>query len=374
MRLVRVLVSVTLLREVDEIVLNGLASYETRQEFINDAIQNQVLEVKHGEAAADRAEAPTRAPAAKPAANGSLGGGRAPSSHVAPKSAGHEPALAQPKHANAEDLTEQIDSIAQTRIVLPADAPFLYDDRGEAVAKEEPLFGLHNRDYPSMRAAALLATLTRETPVAIADFFEAATRDAWDLALSLQRLERATKLKLTALLPSNPAKPQSAEDNYRTFAIGWIPRRVAPGEPLTVAGPLFSWGVCGIKSGGTREIALTTSGWALLKHLDGLTLAWPHEERYAERFCDFLRAQAPWDWECFALLLQQASEGAGRAELVDAFHQRHPAWTSVVASTNAAGYVARAREWGLIEPSLRARRYVLTELGRRQCVREESSR
>ena len=47
-RLVRVLLPATLLREVDQLVLSGRGGYESRHEFFAEAIQNQVLEVKHG--------------------------------------------------------------------------------------------------------------------------------------------------------------------------------------------------------------------------------------------------------------------------------------------------------------------------------------
>src|SRR3954470_8761881 len=47
-RLARIVLPVQLLREVDQLVLSGRGGYGSRQEFFLEAIQNHVLEVKHG--------------------------------------------------------------------------------------------------------------------------------------------------------------------------------------------------------------------------------------------------------------------------------------------------------------------------------------
>ena len=52
-----------------------------------------------------------------------------------------------------------------------------------------------------------------------------------------------------------------------------------------------------------------------------------------------------------------------RAALLEHFEQLDPEWTKSVISTNAAGYVARAREWGLLEDGMEDGRYVPTEIG-----------
>ena len=47
-RLARILLPAAILREVDELVLAGRGGFRTRQEFFAEAIQNLILEIKHG--------------------------------------------------------------------------------------------------------------------------------------------------------------------------------------------------------------------------------------------------------------------------------------------------------------------------------------
>ena len=54
-----------------------------------------------------------------------------------------------------------------------------------------------------------------------------------------------------------------------------------------------------------------------------------------------------------------------RLELVEVFQTARPDWTASVAATNTQGYVARAREWGLVESKQVAGTYRLTEFGER---------
>jgi hypothetical protein len=48
------------------------------------------------------------------------------------------------------------------------------------------------------------------------------------------------------------------------------------------------------------------------------------------------------------------------------FARARPDWSKSVASTNAQGYVARGREWGLIESRQVQGRYALTPFGEEQ--------
>ena len=52
-----------------------------------------------------------------------------------------------------------------------------------------------------------------------------------------------------------------------------------------------------------------------------------------------------------------------REELVSHFTTE---WPGAAAATNAAGYVSRGREWGLVEPRMKGDRYTLTDRGRRE--------
>jgi len=361
LRLVRMLLPAPLLREVDELVLSGRGGYGSRQEFLFDAVQNHALEVKHGPSKEDQIdidrdfdafEAPTLNAVS---ANGHelADGERADESKLdSPPEGPRETAAAQPG----------LRGLSETALRAPIRGATVED--GVAHIKREPLLGLHNRDYPSLWASQLLGQLTQHGPVPFPMFTEEATREAWRYADALLELEKTTKTKLTALFPTNPAKPQSAEEGFRAFAIGTIARKPSVDGSFATSGPFFTWRLCElIKSDGTVHIALTNAGWQLLESLDGLTLASPHERHYAERFFDHLRRHAPWDWAGFEHLLEAVSESPSRSELTNHFSSWQADWSETVANTNAAGFVARGREWGLVEPKLDAGRYALTEFG-----------
>ena len=61
--------------------------------------------------------------------------------------------------------------------------------------------------------------------------------------------------------------------------------------------------------------------------------------------------------------MEAVAEGPTRVELAGQFNQWRPDWSPALSNTNAAGFVARAREWGLLEPKLVDSRYALTEFG-----------
>jgi hypothetical protein len=374
MRLARVLLPAALLREVDELVLSGRGGYETRQEFFHEAIQNHVLEVKHGTGEGrqlqldpDLVSPPGPSEHALAALNGTTATQSAPTAPAAED--GAPPATALPAALTDGPGIEAIHDLSQTALVAPDQGVTV--DNGIARFKREPLLGLHNRDYPSLWAARQLAELSQHQVMPAPRFFELVTREAWRYAQSLADLEKTTKVKLTALFPSNINKPQSAEEGFRSFAIGTIPRKPSDDGTFETSGPFFQWQLAQlVKPNGTPHIGLTTAGYDLLRSLDGLTLAWPHEPEQAERFLGFLRDYAPWDWAGFEQVLVAVANSPNRAELTARFRQWQPTWSEAVANTNAAGFVARAREWGLIEPKLMEGRYVLTDFG--QAMRERS--
>jgi hypothetical protein len=357
LRLARMLFPGSLLREVDELVLAGRGGYQTRQEFILDAVQNHVLEVKYGEARngqrpllSETAEVP---PPSGLAQRDPAGG---------QKSNVEEAPPAPPTAiANGEPI-EAIGALTETELHFHQRGAVIND--GLAVVKEEPVLGLHNRDYPSIWAAHLLAEETQQRFVPFNAFLEGVTREAWRYGQALRDLEKTSKVKLTALYPTNFAKPQSAEEGFKAFAVGAIAKKPREDGKVDASGPLFSWGVCQVvREDGDLVIGLTARGYELLEGLDRLSLSWPHERHHAECFLAYLRQHAPWDWAGFELLLEVVAEGPTRVELAQRFQQWRPDWSDAMANTNAAGFVARAREWGLMEPKLIDRRYALAEFG-----------
>lgn len=146
------------------------------------------------------------------------------------------------------------------------------------------------------------------------------------------------------------------------FAVGTITSGTS-GEPRPI-GMLFAWKVLSMEmTPSGPKIGLTHIGRDLIDSMAGLTVAQPHPPEYTHRFLAHLAQHSPGDWDGFKLMMKSVSPGIGREELIDAFNLRWSEWNRNVASTNAAGYIARGREWGLVEMGQVDRRYVLTELG-----------
>jgi hypothetical protein len=356
LRLVRILAPGALLREVDGLVRQGRGGYQTRQEFFLDAIENQILEVKY---------------------SGAENGQRRPPVDQLPLSESPEPTdaadadedqTAEPPEpsalANGKPI-RRLANLAETELHPPSRGPAMPD--GLAVAPDELLFGLHNRDYPSLWVAQQLAHHTHEGFIPLKDFIETTLTEAWRFAESLEELDRQADTKLTALFPKNRAKPQSAEEGFKAFAIGALAKKPLAGGKLKASGPLYTWGLTQVqRSGEALEIGLTEAGYELLEQLDGISLRLPHEEHFAERFLDFLKEHAPADAAGFDHLLLAVPEGLTRIELTARFKEWQSAWSETEANTYAAAYVARAREWGLLEHKLIDRCYALREYGERR--------
>jgi len=329
------------IRRMDQLLASGAKGYETRQELIRDALEGYILELSYRPAPDEPTsqKASLRPPEQRPWA------GPRP-----------EQATEQgPPRGEALDLRPT---------VLHAPDPGFVIEGGIARVVDEPLFGLHNRDYPSLWAACFLATMTQDGPVPVDDFFSQVTREAWAYAEGLSRLENVSETKLTALFPKNPAKRQSAEGAFLLFAIGHFS---GGDDGIKGSGPLFAWHICQLDRREDRLVTgLTPQGRELLERLDGLSLQLPHPQELAVRFLDHVRKWAPGDWSGFRQLLLEVGRRVTRPELVAAFARWRPDWTANEAATNAAGYVARAREWGLVELKQSDQRYALTPFGEEQ--------
>lgn len=358
-RLVRILAPSALLREVDSLVRQKRGGYESRQEFFLDAVENQILEVKYGAVSANgQRQLPVdgESDAATPASPQD-GDGDAPTDRT--------DGPPDPAALSEGGPVSVLSDFAQTELRWAGGGSAL--DEGLAAAADEPLFGLHNRDYPSLWVALRLAEKTQTGPVELKAFVDETLIEAWRFAASLEALDGQASTKLTALFPKNRAKPQSAEENFRAFAIGTLAKKAQADGRFKASGPLFTWGLAQVRRNGEAlEIGLTSAGYALLEELDGLSLRLPHEKHFAERFLEFLRAHAPADAGGFEHLLTVAPEGLNRTELAGRFNEWQPRWSATEANTYAAAYVARAREWGLLEEKLVDRQYVLTPFGETQ--------
>ncbi|MHB8220585.1 MAG: hypothetical protein ACYDHU_09750 [Acidimicrobiales bacterium] len=326
-RPVKFLLTPELADRVDRAVEAGLAGFHDRHRLAAAALDAYLLELEH------------------PPQTGEAGG---PGAH-------------SPGTADTLTLVPQV-VVASERGVATLDTA--------SELKGGPMFGLHNRDWPSLWALGRLSHAAGSAPVAVSDFITAVTAEAWELAASLGEIDP----KLTALLPTNRAKSQSAEEGFRSFAIASIAKRPGESGLLSVSGPLPLWRcIAFTRSDNQLLVGLTDAGWDLLISMDGLRADQPHDTPVAERFLNFLSQNSPEDWWGFTTLLMACGDGPNRAQLVSRFAADHPEWSESVAATTAQGYVARGREWGLVAPKMDAGRYRLTEFGSDLSGRQQAS-
>ena len=336
-RIMRIPLPVALIREMDSVITKGVGGYMTRSEFIVDAIQERVLELTVSievDAGAPAAVATQDLPNATGAPN---------EIEIAPK-----PEIA--------DGLPVINAPSRGRAI--EEAPEFAQPEGRA------LFGLHNRDFPSLWALSILAELTREAPVPPEVFFIEASARAWSLGERLLEIERRSGHKLTALFPTNSEKPKASEAGFRAFAIGNY--QPASSTSFVTAGPLFEWQVAALVPGADSKptVGVTAPGLDLLNILNGLSIEEPHKSPMSDEFFAHLSRYAPSDWRGFVEVVRAVGRGgATRNQVLDHFNQSWPEWSENEVSTNAAGYIARAREWGLVEPKQVKSTYKLTSLG-----------
>lgn len=336
-RIVRIPLPVPLIREMDGVILSGVGGYSTRAEFIVDAIQERILELT----IEDAGPPPT-------------------AQHGTPQDPGHPgvPASQQQPSDTRKPATIEMTELAppETGFSTPSE-----DDLCQPEGKA--LFGLHNRDYPALWALSRLAEMAHEGPISVADYHKRVLLEAWDFSKCLIAIEKRSGTKCTALFPTNYDKRQSAETRFLTFAIGTF--RIGRNNAFITSGPLFEWRTVGL-SGSPDEprISLTTAGWHLLAALRGLSVKEPHAQTYATVFLTHLREHAPADHRGFTEILRAiGSGGATRQDVLDHAVTQWPEWNKNKVSTNATGYIARAREWGLVKPKQTNSQYHLTPFG-----------
>ena len=339
LRIIRVPIPVPLIREMDKVITEGVGGYATRTEFIVDAIQERILELTLG-----------------------------PGEDAGPPPATlTTPLLPEVRNTATPLDTESAEAtLRSTALVVPEGRFSIGPDCNRSRPEGKRLFGLHNRDYPALWALAQLAGMTGNAPVPVEKFHTEVLREAWEFGRTLQGLERHLGRKCTALFPTNTTKRKAANQAFRLFAIGHF--SLTTEGRVTTGGPLFEWRAAGlVGTDGDLRIGLTRRGWDLLAALEGLSVAEPHREDLAAVFLDYIAAHAPADHAGFAEIVQAVGEdGATRKTVCNEVAAVWPDWTSTQVETNVAGYVARAREWGLVEPKQRRAKYQLTQFGHKR--------
>jgi hypothetical protein len=320
-RPVRVLLSPELDDRVDEAVTSGVGGFRDKHALIAAAIDSYLIDLFHANAIEATPE--------RPMPLGPTGG---------------RPRTGLPRVAAAPRGTAVVD-----------DAAILVD---------EPLLGLHNRDWPSLWALGVLAGMTVAGPVPWRVFLVDVTNQAWHIADEIATALPSTARKATALLPTNRDKAQSAEAAFQSFAVADVARRTNNAGKFQVGGPLPLWRTIGFNRTDLElMVGVTESGWELLDRMQDLDPSTPHAPRVASSFLDYLADHARTDWWGFDVMLQLLRESPTRDEYLAGFREARD-WKSSVADSAAQGYLARGREWGLVEPKMSGGRYLLTAFGR----------
>jgi hypothetical protein len=331
---------------MDLLVQQGTGGYQTRTDLIVDSVRQNV-ELLLAEGQPEEAASP--ALLATPSAP--------PEKHERPRLAMVERELNAVSYA---ELLRGSEIRVTNRSRLVEDA--------EQISRVEPrpLFGMHNRDYPSLWAACQLAAATQDDLVELDQFLDQLTDAAWGHGRYLAEIQALGSQKTTALFPTNIAKRKSAGMAFRQYAVGRTMPDPSDNGRLLADGPLFQWHMAALAGNPRRPLlGLTYPGWQLLAGLEGLTVEEPHPDHATRHFLAYLSDFAPVDFKVLGHVLSAVGpQGATRAELLRALGERWPDWSVNEVSTNAAGYIGRAREWGLLQAKQQAGRYQLSGLGR----------
>lgn len=369
---------VDFVRRVDSLVDSGRTPFVTREEFVVEAVRQLLIELEHGDQLL--LTAPDVDPPSEDATRGSRSSTdrRRPSVRARGRAerarGGHDPGRRElalgPDGAAFELLADErpvepLTDLAQTALAAPARRGVVFEVPEHDVA-DEPLFGLHNRDYPTLWAAQRLCEWTQREPMSLADFRSRATEEAAELARALIPLEATLpkgQPRLTALLPRQDARTSRPGGYFAQAALGSVHRDRDSGR-RRLHGPLFVWRLAGLDElrddRGSPRIAPTALCYELLDRLAGLRLDAPHDPEHTLVFVEHLRRHAAEDWRAFGILIGGAGRRATRDELLDDYRRAY-GWGGKIPDTNLQGYIGRAREWGLLSPERGA--YVLTELG-----------
>lgn len=318
-RLVKTWQDPELIRRMDELIIASRGAYADRNDFIAEALRDRVE--------ADAEGLPAEA-----------GNGDGPSIS-----------------------SQEADQVAVTP-AAPAGSPTFGDWLGEEVptapasTTTATIFGLHNRDYPTLWAADWLGRLTAaaDLPLSWEHLIGEITERAWGFADQLQAadLDRPRGAKVAAGFPTNRKKPDAVEARFRDHFLGLVDKR-GP------RGPLFIFGIAGVYSG--DAVALTEAGLQLVIALQeaGVADGPPFGAAAWTAFSAHLEEHTPAELETWRKVLAIIGDKPDRPTLIN----RCDWWKGATADTNAMGYLARGREWGLVELALSDGHYALTERG-----------
>lgn len=330
-RLVKTWLPATLVREMDQTILASNGSYNGRDDFIKEAISDRLAEERsrpdRAPASVVRLHATSKRTDKRAAEKGQVVGG---SQLLEPQSWSGKP------------------------------VPTLAPQQVGGI-----LYGLHNRDYPTLWAVRSLLAMSSERGSAIpwSDFTAAVLEAAWNVGAQLAKMDAeraADEQKASVGFPINPEKRRSSEARFLEHMVGVADRARGP------TGPIFAMKLAGVNGvGEALVIAPTGEAIALWDRLVAAGFGSkdrpPHVPAAWDVFREHLRSQLSEDFDAWMRVLRAIDSQPTREELIEGFARE---WAGAAAATNVAGYVSRGREWGLIAGKLQNGRYVLTEVGR----------
>lgn len=326
-RLVKAYLPVELLRQMDALILSSEGAYLDRSEFLAEAIADRLAEEAHA--------------------------------HLAPAAA--EIASIDEIRAVRPEAMVTDDAVAFGDWAKDGSAVTLPSVPGPATN-----FGLHNRDFPTIWALDWLGRLVTEAgrPIAWAQYLSELVPRAWALGSALQTADLANGAlaKRAAGFPTNTKKHDAAEQRFLAHSVGSVAIPRGTSMATRNDGPLFVFRLVGLAVDGDAVlVAPTHEAVVLLRDLGranaGTVRPFPPEAWAA--FSAHLEQFSPEEIAVWRRVLTVLADKPGRTTVA----ARCSWWSGSIAETNAMSYIARGREWGLVEPKMVDGHYDLTELG-----------
>lgn len=303
-RLIKAWLPIDLVRGMDTAILGSEGSFVDRTDFIAEALTNLLSELRH--------ESPAPSSSDSYYQNGT-------------------------NATTTEDVSFG-DWLDRNPVTMPAsDGP-------------ETNFGMHNRDWPTLWAIDWLGRLATDAgePVSWDALVAAIVPRAWREAQRLRARSDGFGIKAEAGFPTQMKRRESGERRFLAHSVG----------TLNCDGPAFVFRLIGLDQG---RVAPSPAALDLLTQLRsaGVETAPPFSPVAWQAFKSHLNKHARPEIEMWTRVLEVIAGRPNRTEL----GLRCPWWEGGSTETNANSYVARGREWGLVEPRLIEGRYQLTELG-----------
>lgn len=326
-RIIKLLLSADLVRQMDRAILASDGAYQDRNEFVSEAIRDRLLEDTASEESKPGSGSRQLAVAEETVA------------YAVPEPPVYR--AMEPVHIDP-DLV-RLGAWERGAVCTVPARPSQYLN-----------FGLHNRDFPTIWAMNRLASMSIGEPTAWDVFLGRVREEGAQLGGQLRMLDvtRPVRVAIGIGFPKPGAKKVVSLDRFVEAMVG---------SPKRDDGPLFSLGLAGFTDPERKQIAPTDAGLAALEAMiaGGLGTDLPQPADAFAAWWSHLSEWAPAEGGAWHKVLTVVADRPNREELVSSF----PEWPRSNADTNTTGFISRSREWGLVEPEMIEGRYQLTELG-----------